>query len=184
MWRQTMLIFALLWGTGWCTQDTELKFFQPFSMPPPLAGQVVHVTGTCVQQSKYAKREDAWQCFAKDIGWDPCFVKRFGSNKLALCTATPWTNSWIAITLESPVNNSHHEPLDMSRTLPWAIELTTGEKCRAVDSKESHDGLPVHYQCDDEKVLIGPVQRCKGTWTVLEYSPKGIDTVEIIKAWF
>lgn len=44
-----------------------------------------------------------------------------------------------------------------SRTYPWAIELTNGEKCQAVESGESYDGLPLRYRCSGQTTLIAAV---------------------------
>ncbi len=88
------------------------------------------------------------------------------------------------INLAEEANASQHTELDMSEAYPWALELTTGEKCQAVDEGQTYDGLKVHYQCDSHSVLLGKIQRCKATWSVLQRTTAGVSMVLVTRAWF
>jgi hypothetical protein len=164
-------------------EDTQLKLYRPFGEVNQIIKEKQE--GPCWQQSQRIKREDAWRCMVKDKVYDPCFIKQFGSKKEAICPESPWASNSVALDLTNPADNSQHAVLDMSTTYPWAIELSSGEKCLAVDEGGVFDGLPVHYQCDTQNVLIGHLQRCKSLWTILQRRGDGqVETVNITKAWF
>ena len=169
-----------------CANDTELNLYRPLTETTkhPFLTVLEQKSGKCLKQSQLLVREDAWRCVANGKTYDPCFVQRFGAHLNAICPESPWSSRGVHITVDSPLDNSQHNTLDMSRTLPWAIELTNGEKCKAVESGERYDALPVHYRCDKEAVLIGHVQRCSTTWKILQHNANGVTTVEIDKAWF
>lgn len=186
MLRAVVVIFAITSSFCLFAQDTELKLYRPFGEVTQQAPIVIkeEKSGQCWQQSQRIKREDAWRCVAEGTVYDPCFVKQFGSHTQAICPQSPWVGNSVQINMSSPVDNSQHAELDMSETFPWAIELTTGEKCQAVDSGETFDGLAVRYRCDSQTVLLGHVQRCKAEWRILQRTAKGISTALVAKAWF
>lgn len=168
------------------SEDTELNFYRPLNdtlKHPPIINAPTK-TGDCWQQSKLIKREDAWRCKADGAVYDPCFVQLYGAHLEAICPESPWSNRGVKITVAAPLNNNHHEPLDMSRTLPWALELASGERCQAIDTNEQFDGLPVRYRCEQQSALIGHVQRCESMWKILQHAQNKVDTVKIAKAWF
>ncbi len=183
---RNILFLTLVWPAIVVADDTILQFYRPFTATTkhPLAVVAGTQSGECLQQSQRLTREDAWRCVAKSIVYDPCFVKPFDSHKEVICPESPWSAKSVQINVASPLDNSHHNILDMSRTYPWAIELTNGEKCQAVESGESYDGLPLRYRCSGQTALIGHVQRCAATWKMLQHNTVGISTVEIGKAWF
>ncbi|WP_028387576.1 hypothetical protein [Legionella fairfieldensis] len=183
MLRLTGLIFAIIMSFYSYAEDTELKLYRPFSDETPVIIKE-EKSGQCWQQSHRIKREDAWRCVVETRIYDPCFVKQYGSQKKALCPQSPWTSEGIVINLPAPVDNSRHIALDMSKTYPWAIELTTGEKCEAVDEGESQYGLQIRYHCNNQTMLVGHVQRCEAKWRILQRSDKGIATAEVARAWF
>ncbi|CAM2861899.1 hypothetical protein [Legionella worsleiensis] len=167
-------------------EDTVLKLYRPFGDVVEQIAPVItkKLSGACFTQSKLIVREDAWRCQAHGVIYDPCFVKA-GSKKMeALCPQSPWQSDSVLIEVSAPLNNQYHTPLDMSRTLPWAIELTNGEHCQAIDTPEVFDSMPIRYLCDNEHALVGYLQRCKTAWSMLEKTPQGVVTVELSKAWF
>ena len=184
---EVVLFFAILCSTAVFAEDTELSLYRPLieSANHQSAVIVAKKIGECSQQSQLIKREDAWRCVAEGKLYDPCFVHPFGSHLEAVCPESPWSNKGIQITVATPLDNKYHEALDMSRTFPWAIELATGEKCQAIDTVEQFDGLPIRYRCDSQSELIGHVQRCEGTWKMLQHAAaNGVDTVQIKRALF
>ncbi len=167
--------------------DTILRLYKPFSTNPTekmTSSSQRRVTGQCWQQSQRIKREDAWRCQYEDKIIDPCFVKTYGNHKEAICPESPWHNQIIAIALEQPIEQLGVETLDFSRTLPWGLELSTGEKCLAVDEGQYFDHMPVRYSCGEDSLLFGNLQRCKTSWTILQQKNGVVETVEINKAWF
>lgn len=183
MWRGVIVFFIIICSFCTFADETELKLYRPF-----VDGiQVVikkKITGDCWQQSQRIKREDAWRCTAEGKVYDPCFIKPVGARNEAICPYSPWSMNGVQINLSSAADNSNHTPLDMSEAYPWAVELTSGEKCQAVDEGQVYDGLQVRYQCNSQIVLIGRVQRCEAKWSILQRSPQGISTALLSKAWF
>ncbi|KGP62602.1 hypothetical protein EP47_01235 [Legionella norrlandica] len=166
--------------------DTVLKLYRPFGevydQAPPIVKK--KLSGQCYEQSRLIIREDAWRCQAEGQLFDPCFAKAGGKKMEVICPQSPWVGDSIQIDVSVPLNNEHHKTLDMSRTLPWAIELINGEFCIAIDSNELYDSMPVRYRCNYQNVLIGHLQRCKTVWSMLEKTPQGVITVELGRAWF
>ncbi|MBA2650807.1 MAG: hypothetical protein H0U73_00850 [Tatlockia sp.] len=183
MLRGVLLIFTLIGSFGVFAEDTELKLYRPFVNEAQLV-ITKKIAGECLQQSQRIKRDDAWRCSAEGKVYDPCFIKTAGSGKEAFCPESPWGLTGLIVNLSSAANNSQHIALDMSEAFPWAVELTTGEKCQAVDEGEVYDGLRVHYQCNSQTVLIGHVQRCDAKWSILQRSAKGVGTAVVARAWF
>ncbi|KTC81501.1 hypothetical protein [Legionella brunensis] len=186
MLRAMTVAFMLISSFKLLAYDTELKLYRPFGEATQQAPIVINevVSGQCWQQSQRIKREDAWRCMAAGKIYDPCFVKQFGSHKEAICPQSPWIGTSVKIDLSTAVDNSQNTELDMSEAYPWALELSTGEKCQAIDAGGTYDGLPIHYQCDSQTVLLGHVQRCKAEWSILQRTSAGVSTALVAKAWF
>lgn len=184
MRREVVWFFTLLWSMTAFAVDTEVNLYRPLTdaanQSPAIAAKKM---GLCAQQSELIKREDAWRCVAENKVYDPCFMQP-GSNVNVVCPESPWANQAVQITVSSPLDNKQYQTLDMSRTFPWAIELTSGDKCQAIDTKEEYDGLPIRYRCGKQTELIGHVQRCEGMWKMLQHASNGVDTVQIARAWF
>lgn len=166
--------------------DTVLKLYRPFGEATDQISPTVKniLSGECYTQSQLIIREDAWRCQAKGKIFDPCFVKMAGNKMEAICPQSPWIGDSVQINVSNPLNNENHLTLDMSRIFPWAIELANGDRCQAVETPESYDSMPVRYRCSNQNVLIGYLQRCKSTWSMLEKTSEGVITVELTKAWF
>jgi len=168
------------------SEDTALHFYRPLS--DSATHHPITITekksGVCLQQSHYIKREDAWRCVAEGVIFDPCFVAPYGPHTQAVCAESPWSTQGIEIRVSHPLDNKTHQTLDMSRTFPWAMELSNGQKCQAFESEKQIDGLPVRYRCDKDRVLIGHVQRCNSEWKMLQHTEQGVEPVVIRQAWF
>ena len=186
MLREVVWIFVVLCSMPVFSTDTELSLYRPLTettkqLPTVIADKK---SGECWQQSQLIKREDAWRCIAEGHVYDPCFVRRFGTHLEAVCVESPWSSKGVQLSVTTPLNNNQHETLDMSRTFPWAVELTNGQRCQAIESSAQYDGLTVHYRCDENKELIGDLQRCNSAWKILQHTSNGIETVTIARAWF
>jgi hypothetical protein len=182
------VLFALLFCCSTLAQaeDTVLKLYRPYG---EATGQVMPIVkhtlaGHCLSQSRIIVREDAWRCEAGGRTFDPCFVKAGTNRKEALCPQSPWVGDSVQINVSLPLDNAQNETLDMSRTYPWGIELSNGERCLAVYSTEVYEEMPIRYRCTNENLLLGYLQRCKTTWSMLEKTPQGVVTSELKKAWF
>ncbi len=166
--------------------NTERQLYRPFTETTKHPPVIVYSekSGECSQQSQLIQREDAWRCIVEDQVYDPCFMNAYGTHLNVICPDFPWSGKSVKITVPIALNNRQHRTLDMSRTYPWAVELTTGAKCQAVESNEIYDGLPVRYHCENKSILFGYLQRCATTWKMLQLDARGVTTAKIKKAWF
>lgn len=186
MLRKILYLFLFIYSFDVVANDTILKLYRPYGdVENQIAPQVKKTfRGECYSQSRLIVREDAWFCMAGGKTYDPCFVKAGPNRTTALCPQSPWVADSVQIMVKLPLNNEQNKALDMSRTYPWAIELTNGEHCQAVNSGKVYDKMPVRYKCGKKNYLVGYLQRCKAVWSILEKTPSGVVTVEISKAWF
>lgn len=182
---------VLLILLGFCSflvraDDTVLKLYRPFGEVMEQIAPIVKssLSGQCHMQSLLLVRENTWRCIAEGKVFDPCFAKAGGNQKKVLCPQSPWTKDSVEIEVSEPLINEHHIALDMSRALPWGIELVNGELCLAIESNEHYDSMPVRYRCSNQNLLIGYLQRCKAIWSMLEKTPKGVVIAEFKKVWF
>lgn len=187
MLQRAVIIFALAHSVMSFGSDTELSLYRPFAETTKHLPVSIQSTqhGICQDQSQRVIREDAWRCTSDDgTTYDPCFSKRFGSNTLVICPESPWSGKGIQLTLSQPLNETHQVSLDMSTTFPWAVELTSGDRCLSVEPKPQFAQPPVHYQCANGVVLAGSVNRCANVWTVLKYDSQGVSLSDVSRAWF
>lgn len=166
--------------------DTVLKLYRPYGEATEQSHPVIKkkLIGHCDAQSQLILREDAWRCQAEGSVYDPCFAKIGASSKEVICPQSPWIGDSTAITVTKPLNNAQHSTLDMSTAYPWAIELSNGARCQAVETTDFFDNMPIRYQCANEAVLIGFLQRCKTVWSMLKKNNTGVETVDFKKVWF
>lgn len=186
MLRKVLCISLFFYSYVVAADETVLRLYRPFGDVTEQASPQVKekIYGECYSQSQLIVREDAWRCSAKGHVYDPCFVKSGPNRTEALCPQSPWSGESVLITVTQPLNNENNKTLDMSRTYPWGIELTNGEHCHAINSGKIYDEMPVRYRCTNKNYLVGHLQRCKSTWSMLEKTPQGVVTVELSKAWF
>ena len=167
--------------------DTELSLYRPFAETTKHLPITIESNqhGHCREQAQRIIREDAWHC-ESDTGktYDPCFSKRFGSNTTVICPESPWSEKGIQMTLDQPLDERDQLSLDMSSTLPWAVELKSGERCLSVNPIQRIDNLPVHYQCTGGVVLMGNTHRCANVWTILKNDANGVSMNELSRVWF
>jgi hypothetical protein len=187
-WKiQLRILMLMSYTTAVCSDQTELNLYRPFAASAKHPSVVIEVTrkGYCVRQSYHTIREDAWHCESQDgVVYDPCFSKRFHSNQDVICPRSPWEGHSTRLLLDAPLNMQNQQSLDMSRSLPWAIELKQGVRCISVLSQQTYDGLPVHYQCADGQQLIGEPHRCQPIWSILKHDVSGPSQVDMKTAWF
>ena len=166
---------------------TKHQLYRPFgAVVDQIVPKVIaKKPGICLQQSIRIEREDAWRCAADGVTYDPCFVKPTGEKKQAVCLQSPWNAEAVLLNTEKSLEDSNHKTLDISTAYPWAVELITGEHCISTDKDRTLEGSLVHYQCSDQTLLFGHLQRCKQEWTILQQNTDGLkSTVAIKKAWF
>lgn len=184
--KLAMLALMLIPTVLFADEATELKLYRPFaegSLEKPLIIQTT-LQGECSKPSRRLRREDTWQCEAAHITFDPCFIKQYSNRRQAICPKTPWDARAVTLELSHPADNHHRVSLDVSKSFPWAIELSDGMKCLKIPLGTTFEDLPVRYHCANQSQLFGFIQRCKSPWTMLQNSQGFVHTVSIKRAWF
>lgn len=187
MHRISTVFFVMLYPILSMANDTQLNLYRPFAESTkhgPIS-IIETMRGDCLQQSERIQREDAWRCISH-LGrtYDPCFSKRFDSEARVVCPVSPWSGKSIQLILNKPLDDREQRSLDMSRTMPWAYELTNSEHCISVASDQMYDGVQVHYRCSQSTVLLGDAHRCSSNWSILEHNESGTAVADIAVAWF
>lgn len=166
--------------------DTVLKWYRPFGEPTDQVTPVAkhQVKAICNQPSQRTLREDALRCEAGEHIFDPCFFQTRQNRTTILCLQSPWDADATEVELQGRLPIEAMQALDMSKNYPWALELGDGSHCLAVDPGRSFDGMPIRYQCNNHKELMGYLRRCQSTWSILEKKGDGAIHVDIARAWF
>lgn len=181
--HKIVLLSTLLYNTIASADFTEPRLYQPYTHAPYQKEIQISKTlhGHCTLQSKTDKRTDAWHCTAKGKSYDPCFKHKYVNKHELVCPKSPWSKKAVRILTTDYLDSQKNQHLDMSRTTPWAMELTDGTHCIAIspDQQSSYQ-----YKCQHQQYLSGKLFRCKGTWQMYKKTKDDIKMAEIKRAWF
>jgi len=136
-----------------------------------------------------------FRCLSGTGVYDPCWVVSDASapNKVVWCLLQPWSRDVYRIVtrgLPAP-GGSYKKP---SLDFPWGIQLTTGQRCLAVQgTRDSYRGQAIDFYCTfPSKRLLGvlrgvdrhyPVWTYRTTWVKSgRYTPG--PTVKLRTAWY
>jgi hypothetical protein len=182
---------------------TDQRYFLPFTGDGLNAGLSVtgNEQGVCGFTSSAAlARPDAWDCISDSNQiHDPCFENPFlppdEPGELA-CITSPFTNEVVLLTLNEPLvrdkdaaigGDGPSTAMDLTDpwVLPWALELSNGERCTLLPGTvDVFAGLAVHYGCSGGGILGGPDRR-QPVWTVSYLADGDIATtlIDVAVAW-
>ena len=162
---------------------TEPRLYQPYSHAFYQKDLKIYQTlnGHCKSQSSKDKRTDAWHCTSEGKHFDPCFKHKYVNKHELVCPVSPWSHKATRIFTNDVLDSKKNKHLNMSKTSPWAMELTDGTHCVAI-SPASH--LPYKYKCQNHQYLSGNLLRCKGTWQIYRKDEEGTQIAEVKRAWF
>ena len=183
---------------------TDQRYFLPFTRDGLNPGLSVtgNERGVCGFTSAAAlARPDAWDCIGDTNQiHDPCFENPFAERddpgELA-CITSPFTSEVVLFTLNEPLvrdkeaaaigSNGPNRAMDLTDpwVLPWALELTNGERCTLLPGTvDVFAGLPVHYGCSGGAIL-GEPDREQPVWTVSYLANGDVATtlVDVSVAW-
>jgi hypothetical protein len=184
---------------------TDQRYFLPFTRDGLNPGLSVtgNERGVCGFTSSAAlARPDAWDCIgdSNEI-YDPCFENPFlppdEPGELA-CITSPFTTEVVLFTLNDPLvrdkeagaldGNGPNTAMDLTDpwVLPWALELTNGERCTLLPGTvDVVAGLPVHYGCGNGGIVLGEPDRGQPVWAVSYLAEGDVATtqVDVAAAW-
>jgi hypothetical protein len=184
---------------------TDQRYFLPFTRDGLNPGLSVtgNERGVCGFTSSAAlARPDAWDCFGDTNQiHDPCFENPFAERddpgELA-CITSPFATEVVLFTLSDPLvrakeadavdGNGPDTAMDLTDpwVLPWALELSTGERCTLLPGTvDVIAGLPVHYGCSNGGLILGEPDRGHSVWAVSFLVDGDVATtlVDVVVAW-
>ncbi len=107
--------------------------YQPFTGTSIAPGLVVtsHVVGTCIRYSRGTDLRTYFRCFGNGQGiYDPCFAGSDGTRAPLVCPTSPTADDVVGFTVTSVTSD---EPPTRS-TIPWAMQLSSGQVCLLVSA--------------------------------------------------
>lgn len=166
--------------------ETQVRLYRPFTEGVALPKiQVTAVyDGQCSMQSEVMPREDAWRCDTKDQSYDPCFIKPGSKHADLYCPQTPWSGASVKINSKETISNERFQNLDMAKGKPWAVKMSDGKHCIAVEESQFIDNQPVSFYCQGGEYLLGVLHRCKARWSVLWSNGHSIAEKKVNEVWF
>lgn len=162
--------------------------------PNGMVAVTATLTGTCEPGSDVIAGVTVHRCFSGNSVYDPCWtaVPAGGDGPAAsvICVAEPWSTTGVAIRAGGLASEVVAGPTDLDH--PWAVQLTTGQRCVAVQGAHgSYQGHFLDYGCDGPGgiELLRGVDRTSRLWTFPAASQDDraagrISTVSVAIAWY
>jgi hypothetical protein len=188
-------------------QATEIKLFVPW-LPNGTLNPSVTVRGRemftgnpnlasdCQSGSISTQRPDAWRCGTAD----PCFAPTLFSATEVACSIAPWDNDAVILMLSRPLPGPEQcrmTPTDCPRqldldSLPWAVELANGARCRAFTGTISEAaGLSLTHFCEGGGSMgipsrDAPFDKTLPLWRAFYLPENGtvIEQVDVLVVWY
>lgn len=169
---------------------TVVQLFAPFR-PAGLAGGLrvtADLRGYCWGGSQaLGGRPDAWRCTGENRILDPCFEAGAPEATALACSASPWSDEIVLLTLTAPLPRERANAPGGTMPHPWAIQLASGVRCQiATGATATVAGLRVNATCSDGSATLGDLDRGRARWRVFvmrDNSPT-LEQQEIVAAWY
>jgi len=184
-----LLLASLAFAADASPTRTQIKLLTPFSFGRIANGLTAteKASGSCFSESAAsASRPDAWRCMAGNAIMDPCFQNLMGDPKVLACARDPWSNNVVSLTLTAPLPTDRRKEVDRSTTLPWAIELSTGQHCALFTGATAPiAGMRINYGCPGGSNIVGDIDRSQPVWRVFAQGENSsvLEQVDIAVAW-
>jgi hypothetical protein len=169
---------------------TDVRVLVPFRPGAVAPGLTVSErgSGSCWTASPAsAGRPDAWRCLAGNRFYDPCFAGFAGSDQVVACASSPWSSDVVMLTLSGPLPGDVSRPPSPPGGPPWALELTTGERCTMLTGATwGVAGMRVNYGCPGDVAIVGDIDRSAAMWKVfvLRAGASVMSQVEVRAAYY
>jgi hypothetical protein len=184
---------------GTALARTDTRYVIPFGPDGLNAGLTVRetLTGTCIGDSiAVSDRADAFECLGEGSQvYDPCFENPFAPMDEpgdVACVPDPFGTEVVLLTVEDPLPREKQVPPGPGGDpfapwdLPWALELTNGDRCTLLHGTLYQlAGQVVYYGCEQNGAVLGVVDHRQAVWTVnyLADGDVGSSLVEVAAAW-
>ena len=172
---------------------TSVVYVAPVgSHEEPIPGLPVSQTldGSCVSGSD-SVQGPVYRCFSGNYVYDPCWAVATAKIPTAtvLCMADPWQASVVKIVTQGLPGVSAASGTDLD--FPWAVQLTTGQRCLAVQgAHDDYKGKAIDFGCQDSGLeLLRGVDRSRALWSFQSVQQNGSvltpgPAVYVSIAWF
>ncbi len=168
--------------------QTEPVLYHAFSQSPLQQKPIVtnSYNGHCEEKSLISQRNDARRCTVGQKHFDPCFVRQYVNRNEFICPKSPWEKMAILIKSDQASQVIEEQQLDMSRDMPWAVELTDGTRCKIMkeENRSNTTQKSFRYDCDNQRFLVGNIQRCYRYWQIYLKQQDNYSLVKLKRAWF
>ena len=170
---------------------TQIKLLTPFVPAGLSMGMAVteKVNGACFAESAASStRPDAWRCTSGNGILDPCYQRILGDEKQLACpVGGPWPANVVLLTLTKPLPTEPRKETRREDTLPWAIELTNGQRCTLfTGAMPPVAGMRINYGCPGGFQVVGDIDRSQPLWRVFFQGEKSIalEQIDVAVAWY
>ena len=172
---------------------TSVVYVAPVgSLEQPVPGLPVSRTldGSCVSGSD-SVQGPVYRCFSGNYVYDPCWAAATATIPTAavLCMTAPWQASVVKIVTPGLPGVSAASGTDLD--FPWAVQLTTGQRCLAVQGAHDHyNGKAVDFGCQGSGLgLLRGADRSRALWSYQSVQQDGSartpgPAVYVSIAWF
>ena len=162
------------------------------SLEQPIPGLPVSQTldGSCVSGSD-SVQGPVYRCFSGNYVYDPCWAVATAKIPTAtvLCMTEPWQASVVKIVTPGLPGVSAASGTDLD--FPWAVQLTTGQRCLAVQGAHGdYKGKAIDFGCQNSGLeLLRGVDRSRALWSYQSVQQNGSalapgPAVYVSIAWF
>jgi hypothetical protein len=130
-------------STSSIAAGTQEITYQPFTATgiDPALVVTQHVVGTCIRYSRGTGMHTYLRCFGDDHGiYDPCFAGPQDTRAPLVCPTSPTSDDVVEFTVTSVTSDEPPTP----STIPWALQLSSGQVCLLVSAAWSGLGP---YSC-------------------------------------
>jgi hypothetical protein len=149
------------------------------------------VNGRCQIGSDVVLSVSVYRCFSGNEIYDPCWAMSSGPS--VLCLPAPWSASVVEV--RSGVLNSRISIAPTDLDAPWAVQLTSGERCLGLQgAHDLYSGRAIDFACTSTSTsarleLLRGVNRLEPLWTYQTVVRQGSGyrlgpTVAVGTAWF
>jgi hypothetical protein len=162
---------------------TTVRFVAPVDPNGhPLASDRIirTVRGACEVGSEFAG-PPAYRCVAGNDLYEACWPADYDPRHATtlLCLLWPWSHDVVRIGTRGL--RASHEPPTHSLRFPWAVQLTSGQRCvLSAGTRERFRGRVIDYYCGGKRELqlLRPIHQTDTLWSFESVRRVGVERVE------
>jgi hypothetical protein len=188
----TLAFVLTIGGAAEARMETETQSVTPighrFHLKKRLHIRGATVSAECIPGSSTVGV--AYRCFAGHRIYDPCWPGRNRAGFVRFyCLLRPWDHAVKRLSVDTfqILPHSAHA----SRTAPWGIRLTNGQRCvLSPGANDQVEGVPILWSCSGRVSLLADIDRSTRLWTITavrhdaQWNYTSLGRQHITKAWY